>query len=376
MSSDIDGGETLPSPPGQRSPGAPLLSPQQLLASRFRIIRFLARGGMGEVYEAEDLELQERVALKTVRSEIAHDSKAMARFKHEIQLARKVTHPNVCRTFDVFHHRTPSSPGLQEDVTFLSMELLPGETLEKRLRRVGRMTAAEAFPLVNQMAAALAAAHTAGIVHRDFKSANVVLVPSRQEEGIRVVVTDFGLAPGNASEDGSQSLMTMTGGLSGTPIYMAPEQIEGRGITRAVDIYGLGVVMYEMVTRTFPFTGETPFEVAFKRLREAPCSPRMHVPDLDRKWEKTILRCLERDPADRFEKPTEVVAALREEVSAGDLGSRTKNPRLALAVIALVGFLAIGVTYLSSLVEIPPRRRRHPSEVYLPWRLNLDAASP
>src|SRR6266850_4830861 len=171
------------SPVTQRDPAPvagsafqPSLSAGRLLAGRFKIVRFLARGGMGEVYEAEDLELGEHVALKTVRSDVGWGEQTLARFKQEIHLARKVTHPNVCRIFDVFHHIESSEGGPGEKITFLSMELLTGETLTERLRRTGPMTPSEARPLVRQMVAALAAAHKAGVIHRDFKGSNVMLV--------------------------------------------------------------------------------------------------------------------------------------------------------------------------------------------------------
>src|SRR6266496_4438449 len=148
-----------------------------VLSGRFRIVQFLAQGGMGEIYEAEDLELGRIVALKTIRPEIATEPRIVQRFKREITLSLKVTHPNVCRIFDLFHHRMGWGTG-EAEMSFLAMELLRGETLASKLRAVGRMTTVEALPIVEQMAAGLAAAHRAGGVHRDFKSANVVLVPA------------------------------------------------------------------------------------------------------------------------------------------------------------------------------------------------------
>jgi serine/threonine protein kinase len=170
--------------------------PDEMLVDRFKIVRFIAQGGMGKVYEAEDLILHEHVALKTIRPEIAADETAVLRFKREIRLARKITHPNVCRIYDIFQHE-PSWPDGQahraRKITFLSMELLRGETLQDRIRRSGPMPSAEALPLIHQLASALEAAHRAGIIHRDFKSANVVLVPPEHEtELTRAVVTDFG----------------------------------------------------------------------------------------------------------------------------------------------------------------------------------------
>jgi len=327
-----DDKETLP--PGEHDPTTPLprrpgpitslpdFPPNQLLAGRFRIVRFIAQGGMGKVYEAEDLELRERVALKTIRPEIAGYEQVMERFKREIRLARRVTHPNVCRIFDVFRHPTPSLRGSarpEDEITFLTMELLDGETLEDHLRRTGPITAAEALPLVSQMVAALSAAHQAGVIHRDFKSRNVILVPTQAGRGtLRAVVTDFGLARGSVGGDGSLASMTAPGDLVGTPAYMAPEQVEGGEITTAVDIYALGVVIYEMLTGNWPFRGDTPLTTAVKRLKGPPTSPRAYVPDLDPRWEAAVMRCLERDPADRFSSAADVMKALSgDEVAAG-----------------------------------------------------------
>ena len=179
----------------------------------------------GEVYEAEDLELREQVAVKIIRPEILRQSGAVARFKREVHLARKVTHPNVCRVFDLFRHKSESS---SEETVFVSMELLYGSTLSTRLKKEGRMGMAEALPLVSQMASGLGAAHAVGIVHRDFKPGNVVLVPGDLDPGgTRAVITDFGLALQSSGPADGPSLTTGTA-LLGTPAYMAPEQIEGR----------------------------------------------------------------------------------------------------------------------------------------------------
>jgi tetratricopeptide (TPR) repeat protein len=303
------------------------------VAGRYRIVRFVAKGGMGEVYEAEDFELGERVALKTVRPEVAAQPGVVERFKREIQLARKVSHPSVCRTFDIGRHQAPGGP----DVLFLTMEYLEGETLSQRLRSGGRLSAADALPLVRQMAAALQAAHDAGIVHRDFKSSNVMLVPAKG--GPRVVVTDFGLARAPADEgDGSSSL---TGaGVVGTPYYMAPEQVIGGKIGASADIYSLGIVLYEMVTGRLPFGGDSPLSIAVKRLTEKPPPPRQTVPDLDPRWEATILRCLERNPPDRCPSATEVVRSLEGETAVAE-GRRTR--RGFVTALFVLGLVAAGL---------------------------------
>ena len=349
---------TTPSTPSalkeHQAEGRPTFSPKELVANRYRIVRFIGQGGMGEVYEAEDLELREPVAVKTIRPEIAGDQRAIERFKREIQLARRVTHPNVSRIFDIEHHRTATG----EEVTFLTMELLVGETLSERLHRAGRMSTAEGLPVVTQMAAGLEAAHRAGIVHRDFKSANVVLVPSTPDPGgVRAVVTDFGLARRLAGGEASAALATGSGDIIGTPAYMAPEQVKGAEVSAAADIYALGVVMYEMLTGTLPFKGDTPLAAAVRRLEEAPASPRTHVPDLDARWEAVILRCLERDPAERFARAEDVVKVLGgEEVAAGKRAleegrrraleaRRKKRLRFALAGMAAVIVVAAAVAF-------------------------------
>jgi tetratricopeptide (TPR) repeat protein/tRNA A-37 threonylcarbamoyl transferase component Bud32/TolB-like protein len=289
----------------------PAFAPGELLAGRYRMLRFIARGGMGEVYEVEDLELKERVALKTVRWDVARDALTVERFKREIQLARKVTHPNVCRIFDVSHHRDEGAP---EATIFLTMELLPGETLSQRLRRAGPMQTGEALPIASQIAEALQAAHQAGVVHRDLKPGNVVLVEGRgSARATRAVVTDFGLARlETGAEAAAGQALTLTGaaGVVGTPAYLAPEQVEGGEITPAADVFAFGIVLYEMLTGTVPFLGENALSTAVKRLREAPVPPRVHVPGLDPRWEAAILRCLERDPSARFASAPEVIRAL------------------------------------------------------------------
>ncbi len=328
---------TPSSTPRTFAPKPPVFAPDALLAARFRIVRFIARGGMGEVYEAEDQVLGERVALKTIRSDVGNDQRSMERFLREVHLSRSVTHPNVCRIFDVFHH---------DGVTFLTMELLPGETLAERLTRAQRLAPTDALPLVEQMAGALGAAHEAGVIHRDFKSGNVMLVPDDRRPGqIRVVVTDFGLARSSRRDARSAAPLTETEAVLGTPDYMAPEQIEGRELTPAADIYALGIVMYEMVTGEPPFHGDTPLSVALKKLKEAAPSPRAGAPDLPPAWEKTILRCLERNPADRYGSTAEVVRALHGEAVAVGPRERRRRTRVVLgiaaAIVAAAGFAAL-----------------------------------
>ena len=313
--------------------------PGQLLSGRFRIVRFVASGGMGEVYEAEDLVLRERVALKTIRSD-AGDERDAERFRREIQLARKVTHPNVCRIYDVFHH---VEEGSERSVAFLTMELLEGETLAQHLAGRGRLTPAEALPLLRQMAAALDAAHARGVTHRDFKPGNVMLVPGPGGPA-RVAVTDFGLALAHGpsgSEEGSASI-SLVGRIVGTPAYMAPEQVKAARVGPAADVYAFGVVAYEMVAGRPPFVGENSLSTATLRLEGPAPPPTRFAPGLDGRWERAILRCLEREPARRFERAGDFCR----EIERPGRGERWRRrlPYVGLATLVLAGAWFLGRT--------------------------------
>ena len=193
------------------------------------------------------------------------------------------------------------------------MELLHGETLADKLQREGRLETADILPMARQMAAGLAAAHRVGVVHRDFKSPNVMLVePNAPDDEMRVVITDFGLARRSTQAEATALSLSFAdaGVISGTPAYMAPEQVEGGEVTPATDVYAFGVVLFELVTGVRPFVADSAVRTAIKRLQEPPPSPRVHVPDLDPRWETTILRCLAREPADRFASVLDVVSSL------------------------------------------------------------------
>jgi len=264
-----------------------------ILNNRFLIVRFIARGGMGEVYEAEDQELREKVAIKTIRQDLMNQPRFLQTFRREVHLAKQVTHPNVCRIYDFFRHTDADGEGV-----FVSMEFLSGETLAERIKRAGRMTIQEALPIILQMAEALNAAHAAGILHRDFKPGNVILVSSSKMQGIRAVVTDFGLAF-DPSDSGTGATIDSSRGMVGTPAYMAPEQIEGCEFTAASDIYALGLVAYEMLTGRTPFDDLTPFLAVANRLYEAPIPPQEFTPNLDPSLGAMILQCLQREPSAR-----------------------------------------------------------------------------
>ena len=301
------------------------------LAERFEIVRFIGKGGMGEVYEADDRELEQRVALKTVRPELSSDADTVARFRREIQLSRQVTHPNVCRIFDLFRHRQEDG----EDLLFLTMELLDGETIGQRLARGGSLSSDEVRPLARQMAEALAAAHRTGVVHRDFKTSNVMLVPG--PEGLRAVVTDFGLARSIVPTGSLAGSLTGGHTIIGTLSYMAPEQLARREVTPAVDVYACGMVLYQMLTGELPFErGGDPLSAAIRRSQEDPPSPREFRPELDPDWDHLVLRCLERDPAARFRDGSELLAALSGDGEAARPPGRRRTAVLATALAVLL----------------------------------------
>ncbi len=322
--------------------GYTIFAIDDLVAGRYRIIRFIARGGAAEVYEAEDQELRQHVALKAVRREHVSNNTVIERFKREVNLARQVTHPNVCRIYEFGHERRG-----RDLIFFLTMELLEGETLHERIKRLGPLTTAEALPLVRQMAAGLTAAQKVGVVHRDIKSGNMMLVPTEGDEGdFRVVVADFGMAR-MAQEQEGDLVVTGEDLVVGSPAYMAPEQVESGPISAATDIYSIGVVLYEMLTGTFPFQAETALATALMRLKEDPPPPRTHVPDLDEAWEQAILRCLERNPAKRFASADDLVAALAGEVRyvPATVGGWKSIALILAAVLALavVGWWSLPV---------------------------------
>lgn len=304
-----------------------------MLVGRYLIRRFIARGGMGEVYEAFDQELQERVALKTVTSTASDDPGAVRRLKAEVQLARRVSHPNVCRIYDFGIHR---ASGLAP-IAFLTMEFVEGETLGLRLRRAGALAVAEANRLARALLRGLDAAHSAGVLHRDFKADNVIL----RGEGERAepLILDFGLARGvdHLSPQSSGSGR----GLVGTLAYMAPEQLEGRAFTTASDIYSFGLVWFEMLTGELPFKGRSsPALTTLERLTKPVPAPSTRNPCVSAELDAVVLACLRRQSGDRLQTAGEVLARLER---AEQTRAVVQPERRAAAALAIVG-LTVGVT--------------------------------
>src|SRR5215468_2645314 len=288
-------------------------APGDLLGGRYRIVSLLGKGGMGEVYRADDLTLDQPVALKFLPEAWSHNAGAIARFRNEVRVARQVSHPNVCRVYDL---------AAAEGLWFLSMEYVDGEDLGSLLRRIGRLPPDKALEIARKLCAGLAAAHDKGILHRDLKPANVML--NSQGE---IAIMDFGLAE-------LADIITEDQVRHGTPAYMAPEQLAGKEVTTKSDIYSLGLVLYEIFTGKRAFQAETLAEIVRTRTETpTPASPSSLVRDLDPGVERVILRCLEPEPAMRPPTVLKVAAALPggDPLAAALAAGETPSPQMVAA---------------------------------------------
>jgi tetratricopeptide (TPR) repeat protein len=317
--------------------------PGQMLAARYEIQQFLAVGGMGEVYSAHDLQLDQRIAIKVIAGELA-TADQVSLLKREVQAARRIQHANVCRVFDLV--QTEVARG--RSAVFLTMELLEGATLSQKLHREGALTERQAMPLIRQMVAALAAAHQAGVIHGDFKSSNVMIVP-REGGSARAVVTDFGLARRLAPGRGQTLLSVSKSSLAGygTPAYMSPEQIQGGKASQAADVYALGVVLYEMLTGELPYGEDSPLAMAVKKSREPPVAPESLSPALRRTWSAAILRCMAAEPSRRFADVREVLTHLETRTRRGLWWKLIRRRNRRLLRIAAVTAWVVAALFLA-----------------------------
>jgi hypothetical protein len=287
--------------------------PGEMLVDRYRIVGLLGKGGMGEVYRADDLKLGQPVALKFLPDHLLSDGAALARFHREVRVARQVSHKNVCRVYDI---------GEVDGRHFLSMEFIKGEELSSLLRRIGRLPQDKAIQIARQICAGLNAAHDVGVLHRDLKPSNVMI-----DEHGNARILDFGLA-GLVEEFGDDEAR------AGTPAYMAPEQIEGQTFTIRSDIYSLGLVFYELFTGKRAFEASTLNElIKLRRSDTTPTTPTSIVKDLDPVVEKVIDRCLQKDPAQRPSSALQVAAALPggDPIAAALAAGETPSPEMVAA---------------------------------------------
>jgi hypothetical protein len=287
-------------------------TPGTILADRYRVIGLLGRGGMGEVYRADDLKLGQAVALKFLPPKLAEDPVRRERFFAEVRITRQLSHPNICRVYDIQEI---------EGRHFLSMEFIDGEDLASLIRRIGHLSNEKALDIARQLAAGLAAAHERGVLHRDLKPANIML-----DGHGRVRITDFGLAI--VQEDETQAAE-----IAGTPAYMAPEQLAGKGATVRSDIYSLGLVLYEIYTGKKAFTAATLAELREQKETHTPRAISELREGMDPVVERLIRRCMERDPNARPASMAQLAMALPggDPLAAALAAGETPSPEMVAA---------------------------------------------
>lgn len=261
------------------------------LESRYQILKELGRGGMGIVFQAYDKQLKEHVAIKVLSPLLSHDSEALERMKREVSAARRITHSNIIRIFDLSEIN-----GLQ----YVSMEYFQGTSLKDYIKKHGSLSFMQAYQIACQICDGLQEAHRQGIIHRDLKSQNIII-----NEAAQLKIIDFGLARTTHMEG-----MTATGLIMGTPEYMAPEQVAGKRVDERADIYALGIILYEIFTGSVPFTGDSAIAVGFKQMKDDPPLPHEKNPQIPLDVEKVILKALQKDPINRYR----TVSDLKEEL--------------------------------------------------------------
>jgi hypothetical protein len=310
------------------------LTPGAMLAGRYRIIGLLGRGGMGEVYRADDVKLGQPVALKFLPKALSDDPVRRERFFAEVRITRQLAHPNICRVYDIEE---------ADGQHFLSMEYIDGEDLASLLKRIGYLADEKALDITRQLLAGLAGAHERGVLHRDLKPSNIML-----DGRGRVRITDFGLAVAVTDE-------MPVGEVSGTPAYMAPEQLAGKGATVRSDIYAIGLILYEVLSGKKAFTAPTLAELRAVKEQSTPTAPSELRANIDPAVERLVMRCLERDPRARPASVAQLAAALPggDPLAAAIAAGETPSPELVAAsglkeglrpavAVALLAFVAAG----------------------------------
>jgi serine/threonine protein kinase/Tfp pilus assembly protein PilF len=296
-----------------------------IIGDRFRITRFIARGGMGEVFEVFDERLRQRLALKTLRPDFLGDDEALERFQRELLVARGVAHESLCRVFDYVEHRVSRGRENARVVPCLTMELLEGQSLAELLQTRRPFPPGEALGLLRQIADGLDTLHKSGIVHRDLKPSNIMIV-KRRNGTTRAVVTDFGLA--KSADPETELFESRTDVLGGAPYFMAPEQLRHGGPSVEADVYALGLIADEMVTTRRAYSADSMHALYYAKLWETPAPPSERSESLPEHWSQAILRCIDPDPSRRFSHAGEFLKAL-ESCQVSTPASLTAVPELA-----------------------------------------------
>jgi serine/threonine-protein kinase len=298
------------------------LSTGDIIDGKYRIVRLIGEGGMGAVYEAENMRIHRKVAIKVLHSGVAQTGEAVSRFEREAQAAGRIGSEHIVEVLDLGN--------LPSGDRYMVMEFMDGDALSGRIRTRVRLTPSEIYPIMHQLLEALAAAHGAGIIHRDLKPDNVYLLKSRGGKADFVKLLDFGISKFNQLSGDSGFSMTRTGAVMGTPYYMAPEQAKGaRDLDHRVDLYAAGVILYEAITGEVPFNADTFNELLFKIVLEAAKPVEQVVPNMDPNFAAIVNKSMAREPSQRFQTAREFQQAL-EQWAAG------AGPQFAAALNASV----------------------------------------
>jgi serine/threonine protein kinase/Tfp pilus assembly protein PilF len=342
------------------------LSTGSIFARRYQIIEELGQGGMGKVYRALDKELNEEVALKLIRSEIATDARTLERFRNELKNARKISHKNVGRMHELMEY---------EGAYYISMEYIPGQDLKSLLRQTGKQTLDTVTAIAKEICEGLSEAHRMGIIHRDLKPSNIMIDKKGDAK-----IMDFGIARSLESKG-----ITGAGMMIGTPEYMSPEQVEGEEADQRSDIYSLGVIIYEMVTGRVPFWGDTPLSIAYKHKNTTPQHPGEIVGQIPEELNVLIMKCLKKDKERRYQSAEEVRAELeniekkllipvvflpeeeRKKVKIQGIQSALRKPSVLAAGVIIIALIAIASWQLFLKKPSAPSVMGAPAIAVLPF---------